>query len=293
MSGAVLSLTGGNSLLNTHDNLHDNLFARADHYWASLLGCRTEQVAGSQTWIGENQTGTMLTALWRAGAWKIVFPQSVSEADRTRLVHHLADFAETVDPLPRNARQSQVAYLTLRDTLMQLQADTNKALHECVWGPAELLYFDPDQANLASTIEHRPLTQADSEQVALFRSAMIADGQQMVWSADDLPNLTISTWMDNDWPRMIGVFDQDQLVAVSAVRNWANAIGEVFTDILPAYRSQGIGTRISSDLIRWMLENTTLLLQSDADWMNVPSRHISRQLGFKFYGMLIMSDISA
>lgn len=144
-----------------------------------------------------------------------------------------------------------------------------------IYGPAYLLYGSQVIPQPGCAVAIRPLTRADQPAVEQFQQGMGA----AVWQLDQ-PQL---------WPRLCGIFQDDQLVAAGAVRLWAERIGEIFVDTLPSYRKRGYAKALAGHLTDWVLRETTWLPQYDTEAHNLSSLRVAHAVGYRYYGMMLLS----
>lgn len=248
----------------------ETVFARADEYWAALLGCTPEALRGEAAVFQHARSPDEIVAVFRAGSWKLSISPAAPAALLASLQHSLAAFSTVWA-----SGDSQA----IDEAHRQLRAWLAAQIDTVFYGPAELVYCTLDTLLPAPTVEYRELSADDSAAILEFQDAM---GGWLAW------DITAPA----HWLRIIGAFEQERLVATAGLYAWENQIAELYVDTVPDRRGRGYATALGSIVTRWVLEQTPLLAQSGGELTNIASAKMSSYIGYQIYGMLFMNDFS-
>ena len=144
-----------------------------------------------------------------------------------------------------------------------------------VYGPAQVLYCEPASFRPGDEAGVRPLTAEDGPAVARFRMGM----GRLAWHLDD----------PERWIAAFGLFNGDELISAAAIQIWGDCIGEVYVDTLPQYRGRGYATMLTRTATQWLLAETSLIPQYDAELTNPASLRVAQTVGYVPYGWLFMA----
>ena len=235
--------------------LDADVLARIDAYWTGFLGCPAGGLRAPGVSVVFSELSPGLIAFSAGSGWVIALTPGMPTDVATALTGVLG--------LPVPAAEA------LTDLLAR--ADMRE-----VYGPAQLLYCTPATFQDGERGPARRLAAADAERVERFRQGM----GKLSWSLDDVSR----------WPAAFGLFEGDELVSAAAVQAWAGTIGEVFVDTLPGHRNRGHAKTMTRAATHWILEETTLIPQYDAEDANPASLHVGRAVGYHPYGWLIVGQ---
>lgn len=146
------------------------------------------------------------------------------------------------------------------------------------YGPAQVLYCEPEIFRVGDEAGVRRLDATDGPRIERFRAGM----GQLAWSLED----------PRRWVAAFGLLDADELISAAAVQVWGDCIGEVFVDTLPQHRRRGHAKMVARAVTRWLLEETSLIPQYDAELTNLASLHVARAIGYEPYGWLFVASRS-
>jgi RimJ/RimL family protein N-acetyltransferase len=146
-----------------------------------------------------------------------------------------------------------------------------------LYGPAQILYCSADTFRPGQEAHNRPLTISDHDAIQQFCN----QAGPLHWTVDDVDR----------WPRVFGIFADGHLVSTAAVQAWGNVIGAISVVTLPAYRNRGYAQAITRAATRWMLEETSLIPQYDAELSNTASLRVARAVGYQPYGRLLIVQL--
>lgn len=245
-------------------------FSRADHYWAALLGCTPEVLCGDDFVVLHQRAPGEVMAVWRRGSWKL----SVGSDIDNIFTDAVRDALDAFSSIWERDDSQAIAYAH-----QGIQSLLQRHFGSVFYGPAELLYCTPDTLRPTPLVEHCTLNLADSAAIAQFRAEM---GGWLAWDAVH----------SEGWLRIIGAFEGERLVATAGLYAWEDTIAELYVDTVPDRRGRGYATALGGDAARWTLENTSLLAQSGGELPNIASAKMSSHIGYRFYGMLLMNDLS-
>lgn len=233
--------------------------ARIDAYWADFLGCTTEQLRSPDhlAIASAGKDGLFAIKAGLESGWKAAVAPGLEDVPLDALAALPLDDADSV------AAANHVL---------------SKYGFDDVYGISQVTYCTSTQSIPRLEGDYRRLTPDDREQVMAFRAAMNRDD----WDFDD----------SDAWPVAFGIFEGDKLVCCTQVRVWDDTIGEIFTDTLPDYQSNGHGRILSAATLRWVLENTSWIPQGDFELTNEGSRRIAQSIGFQLYGWMIIASKS-
>lgn len=240
-----------------------------DAYWATFFGCTEEILYSAHTVSVQSPHSPGVLGLQTQRRWLFAFAPEVSAGDRARWMYGvlpllaIRPFCLSVWPqLWQRTWQWVTPRLCQRSGLVT------------IYGPAYVLYCAQTIKQPENSVAIQLLTTADEAAVQQFQQGM----GSVVWQLDQ-PQL---------WPRLCGIFQDDQLVATGAVRLWAETIGEIFVDTLSHYRRRGYARALTSHLTDWMLRETSWLPQFDTEANNLPSLRVAQTVGYRYYGTMIL-----
>ncbi|MDK3161581.1 hypothetical protein FBR02_16590 [Anaerolineae bacterium CFX9] len=242
--------------------LPDSVIAAVDQYWAGITDCDPGMLRHKGINIVKTEKSPGITALSvTSGSWVISCLPEVPDAAVESLSPHLLshDFEDS-------SRRQAIHAILERCGMIDM------------YGPSELLYVTRSTFTPFESVAFRKLTPDDLQAIQSFREGM---GGIIDWRVGD-PAV---------WPYVIGTFDEDRLVAVGAVRNWDNVIGETYVDTLPSYRGKGLANSLTSETTRWILHESQLIAQAGGEIVNPAAGRISRRLGYQLYGVLLMNNL--
>ncbi|NQW18781.1 MAG: GNAT family N-acetyltransferase [Chloroflexi bacterium] len=130
-----------------------------------------------------------------------------------------------------------------------------------VWGPAA--YYAADESTW-SPISGNTAVRLTPEQVA-------AVDTRIFWHCEGA-----DTGIAH-----FGVYEQEQLVALTSVKDHGFKVHEIGIDVLPEAKSQGLGSNVLSATGDWILEQGATIIASVALW-NVPSGRNMRRRGLRY-----------
>lgn len=239
-----------------------DLWSTIDSYWASVLDCDADAFRNNASTIVRTEKSPGLTALSVSpGYWVLsVIPELPDSV--VRAIGSTLEQADLADPHVRRNVHQQLADHKMAD----------------MYGPSELLYITADAFRPLPPVNYRQLTSSDAAVADRFRVGM---GGTVDWKLG----------MPQEWPYVIGLFEADELIAVGAVHNWDDVIGETYVDTLPAHRGKGLANRLTSETTRWILEESSLIAQAGGEIINPAAGRISRRLGYELYGTLVMNNL--
>jgi GNAT superfamily N-acetyltransferase len=248
-----------------------------DAYWADLLGIRVSvlNAPAPSVYIDEGGIAPCI-GVFRAGAWKL------------RLASHLAASAGSLiaqlDACSAAYQADDAAATATAHSAVQ--HTIARQIEAAVYGPSELVYCARGAKRPTPPVAHRPITPADGEAVRRFRDGM---GGWLAWAGDAWPD---DAAHEPGWARMIGHWEGDRLVATAAAYVWHERIAELYVDTLPDWRGRGLATGLGGHITEWVHTHTPYVMQSGGEVTNIPSMRMSQRIGFSFYGMLVMTDLS-
>ena len=85
-----------------------------------------------------------------------------------------------------------------------------------------------------------------------------------------------------------GWFAEARLISAAAVQVWGDSIGEIFVDTLAQHRRRGYARMVTRAATRWLLEETSLIPQYDAELTNPASLRVAQAIGYEPYGCLFV-----
>ena len=232
-----------------------------DRYWSGVLGCDPLQLHAQSHQIIVSGQSPGLTALRCDTHWVFSLHPQISP----RIVDDLLPLLETQDDL---AYHSEAIYAITRNYGVAYP-----------YGPSELVYCIRNWLQMPTPLHpFRRLTPIDTPIIEQFRFGM---GGYLDWSIDE----------SEIWLCVFGIFDGERLVATGATRQWQETICELYVDTLPAYRGRGYANTLGYAITRWIMHETPYIAQSGGQLTNVPSMKMSKRLGHRFYGILLMNDL--
>lgn len=228
------------------------LLNRLDRYWANFPGYSTKSYHNSKTTILSSHSFPGLFAF--ATSNSLVFSVKAS--------------------LDQEVAEKLSVEFGCREALFVEQVICHLFLYNPkeVYGPAQVFYCSSSSFKPGEEGQSRKLTLTDRKHIENFRTRM----GRLDWRLGEL-----------NCPCVFGIFCDQELVSVAAVRVWGNLIGEVFVDTLPDYRNRGYAHTLVRVATRWILEETSLIPQYDAELINPASLRIAHAVGYQYYGQLI------
>lgn len=82
-----------------------------------------------------------------------------------------------------------------------------------------------------------------------------------------------------DDPVIVGVFDNEKLIAVSSLWYWENDLADIGLIVSSNYRKQGVGKSVVSFIIEQVIDSKIMIYRADYD--NPGSVKIAKALGFE------------
>ena len=121
----------------------------------------------------------------------------------------------------------------------------------------------------------RPLTATDQEQALAFQVA----AKPIVWSLQE-PTI---------WPKIFGVFVEDQLVAACGIRVWGELLAELYVDTLPTHWRRGYGKIATEAALHWIHTASPYQAESVVELANAASWRLMHNAGFTPYAYMVTS----
>ncbi|MBX3010404.1 MAG: GNAT family N-acetyltransferase [Caldilineaceae bacterium] len=250
---------------------------RIDAYWAALFGEQWAHPPRKRPRIVYSARSPGFFGLQTSGPWSFAVAPAVSYQAAQRWVRRVLPLlalqraGQRYWPWATRQLWPQLAAWSMGGRLLSPWD------HE-LYGPAYLLYCTQMALPLDDRVAIHALADLPPAMVAQFQQAMGTVAWQM-----NQPQ-----W----WPRLLGILQGEQVVAVGAVRLWEERIGEIFVDTLPSYRGRGYAKRLTAYLTDWMLRETPWLPQYDAEISNLPSLRVAYAVGYRYYGTMLLGSRS-
>lgn len=235
-----------------------------DNYWADFLGCDLEQLLSDGT--SHQLTSTKHQSIWafaRRSSWVVIVPTSWPQAVREQIYHC---FQPNLVP-----------------DAVQLQRLLDRTDHQQLYGPALIMLYERERDTQSIRPEQpltevRSLTAADHEQVLAFQVA----AAPIVWSLQE----------GEIWPKIFGVFVEDQLVATCGVRIWGELLAELYVDTVPTHWRQGYGKIATAAALHWVHTESPYQAESVVELANAASWRLMHNVGFTPYAYMVTSFIT-
>lgn len=236
--------------------LSADLLQRVDRYWADFLGCSLAELRGqTHVWVTSKRSPG-LVALRVAQSWIVSLPPGVDAEASTPLAPENSDAEWGAAPVE-----------ALRERLPGARLTES-------YGPAQVLYCARETLRAGDEGGARRLTVADRPAVERFRAGM----GSLAWSLDD----------PERWVAAFGLFAGHELISAAVVQVWGDSIGEIFVDTLAQHRRRGYARMVTRAATRWLLEETSLIPQYDAELTNPASLRVAQAIGYEPYGCLFV-----
>ncbi len=232
-----------------------------DNYWAEFLGCTPEQLLSDGN--VHRLTGSKHQNIWaiaRHSSWVVIVPASWPQVICKQVYR-------CFEP-------------NLLPDATQLQGLLDQIGHQQLYGPALILLHDRSRDPQPSRSDNRsllvrPLTRMDDAQVSSFCTA----ASPIVWTLQE-PAL---------WPKIFGVFVDEQLVATCGVRIWGELLAELYVDTLPTQRRRGYGKIATDTALQWVHNESPYLAESVVELANEASWRLMHHAGFTPYAHMLIS----
>jgi RimJ/RimL family protein N-acetyltransferase len=227
-----------------------------DQYWATFFGCALEALKHSEPALTISAGSPGLFAFMNSSSRVYALAPGLSlDLGRRLTALCLCDSDVT-------------------QAAQHLLADYNPLY---LYGPAQVLYCSSETFRSGQEADSRPLTLDDQDAIERFCTQVGA----LEWKVHDVSR----------WPQVFGIFADKQLVSTAAVQVWGDVIGAISVVTLPAYRNRGYAQAITRAATRWMLEETSLIPQYDAELRNAASLRVARAVGYQPYGRLLVVQL--
>ena len=232
-----------------------------DNYWADFLGCDLDQLLSDGT--SHQLTSTKHQSIWafaRRSSWVVIVPTSWPQAVREQLYHC---FQPNLVP-----------------DAVQLQRLLDQTDHQQLYGPALIMLYARDRYRQSKRPAQplpdvRPLTATDQEQALAFQVA----AKPIVWSLQE-PTI---------WPKIFGVFVEDQLVAACGIRVWGELLAELYVDTLPTHWRRGYGKIATEAALQWIHTASPYQAESVVELANAASWRLMHNASFTPYAYMVTS----
>lgn len=242
---------------------------QADRYWAGFLGCPLAALQSAEAvWVTSEQSPGLVALSISGADWIFALAPGVAAESMVPFAQALGFWRPPEDATVPPPESGKGETHTLRELL-------TAAGLSAVYGPAQVLYCEAASFRAGAIAGVRQLTADDAPAVARFRTGI----GQLAWRLDD----------PERWIAAFGLFEGDALIAAAAVRVWNDWIGEIFVDTLPAHRRRGHARRLTRAATHWLLTETALLPQYDAELANPASLRVAQAVGYEPYGWLVIA----
>lgn len=250
-----------------------------DDYWANFLDCDVDQlVSNGAIHCATTPAHTGFWAIARCNSWVVRAPTGWPPPVREQLFrcfqpNQTPDGARLQAVLDRVGGQQLYgpALIMLNDQSYQAEPQWQRGeWQRGEWQPGE---WQPGEAP-----QVRALTTTDHAQVAAFQVA----ASPIFWSLAE-PLI---------WPKIFGVFVEEQLVAACGVRIWGELLAELYIDTVPTHWRRGYGKIATSAALHWVHTQTTYLAESVVELANVASWRLMHNVGFTPYAYLLTSFVT-
>lgn len=230
--------------------------ALVDQYWGKFLGCASELIRNTPApYLLTTATQPGLWAFTCGGNWVVATPTDSGDICREQIG---ACF-------PPNRLPS----------CAQLQPLLHMGVVSQLYGPALIFLHHPPTHPPVIDPAVRPLTGSDQDNVAAF----VAAAGALPWTLEEATG----------WLTILGLFQEQALVATCGVRLWGDLLAEIYVDTHPAYRRRGFGKAVTTAALHWIHTTTPYYAESVVELSNQPSLGLMQSLGFEPYGYLVTS----